>query len=861
MTNISKRLDALKQWNEKFKHLRGRHDQRDHNRWPAGYVAQSYVPTGRRGSFMGNRPSGQLGGGIQNVALSSMLLSQQVQRTLDGQALVDRMNDLRSRPTAYEFAKQLLRRGMKVQFKQEDVTSGKITQSEYDALRPFNTPSRWERGENFFKGMQTTPVINPAIIARKSAYWQRAYTAALQLYRARKDVAAQQKAVEYADHVEHLTNADSPFQVSRQFTGLHWLNAVLNPVRSSQLSEGRYDVFTDTLSSLRRVLAVPKSLWEKYKGGSIDIEQPYFDEFFGAQEFTASSYSDTSLFIENAMKRGKESIFGYVADKFPEMQPHLYDLFKLMSNGYAVTRLPDAMAGKTSVPPSVYTLDAPYQNPSSTLPQPINNTDFYTDSQNGMIVPKSSARLMQVIDPNGYATLAQNASRQEMDSSVLDFTMQKVQEISSATGVPTEIVSALMAYWQHGTQTINGYPVPMLVRMQDAAADLFGLQLGAKGQKLNLYQAYLLAEADRITKGGKDGRQWNSTSSDELQRTELEIEHLFWDWFQKDFSDESLEELSYPFLGKPEKGYEKAHLNMTDEQIRKRFPKNAQRLIDERNRATSEQKAQARQGQAEFDERNRLTRERNRLQNSDAIPGTPYENPQQARKAVLKYIYDKTQKMLRDNNIGRTTLYRSISLTMSQIVALQNQIRQATGDSSYSLFDKDGNFDPSALSGRDIRMPRNALESWTADFLVADSISANVDSGFAVDSEGKNTIEPIVAEIVIGADFDPSRIVSTARTGFGQFREGEVVITGNRSDALKVVGASSRVGNLRQISRGRVSSASALQQLLARFKRGNSAYWYQQNATKSRRYSALIREGMIQARAAAIALHRKLGFN
>ena len=67
--NLHKRLQKLK---SRHKHLRGRHDQRDHNRWPSGYVAQSYVPVGgRRGSFMA-------GGGIQGIAQDVSLESQTV---------------------------------------------------------------------------------------------------------------------------------------------------------------------------------------------------------------------------------------------------------------------------------------------------------------------------------------------------------------------------------------------------------------------------------------------------------------------------------------------------------------------------------------------------------------------------------------------------------------------------------------------------------------------------------------------------------------------------------------------------------------------------------------------------------------
>jgi len=45
--------------NKREKHLRGRHDQRDHNRWPAGYQAQTYTPSDRRSRVSQGRASAQ----------------------------------------------------------------------------------------------------------------------------------------------------------------------------------------------------------------------------------------------------------------------------------------------------------------------------------------------------------------------------------------------------------------------------------------------------------------------------------------------------------------------------------------------------------------------------------------------------------------------------------------------------------------------------------------------------------------------------------------------------------------------------------------------------------------------------------
>jgi len=65
--NVSRRELRL----QSYKHLRGRHDQRDHNRWPAGYQAQGYIPTGggKRAGVMANRATGGLAGITQSQTL------------------------------------------------------------------------------------------------------------------------------------------------------------------------------------------------------------------------------------------------------------------------------------------------------------------------------------------------------------------------------------------------------------------------------------------------------------------------------------------------------------------------------------------------------------------------------------------------------------------------------------------------------------------------------------------------------------------------------------------------------------------------------------------------------------------------
>jgi len=64
--DILQRLKELKTERlvSRIKHLRGRHDQRDHNRWPAGYQAQGYIPVGggRRAGLLSSRATGGLAG-------------------------------------------------------------------------------------------------------------------------------------------------------------------------------------------------------------------------------------------------------------------------------------------------------------------------------------------------------------------------------------------------------------------------------------------------------------------------------------------------------------------------------------------------------------------------------------------------------------------------------------------------------------------------------------------------------------------------------------------------------------------------------------------------------------------------------
>ena len=68
--NLSRRELRL----HSYKHLRGRHDQRDHNRWPAGYQAQGYIPTGggRRAGLLSSRATG----GVAGITQQNIMMNQ-----------------------------------------------------------------------------------------------------------------------------------------------------------------------------------------------------------------------------------------------------------------------------------------------------------------------------------------------------------------------------------------------------------------------------------------------------------------------------------------------------------------------------------------------------------------------------------------------------------------------------------------------------------------------------------------------------------------------------------------------------------------------------------------------------------------
>jgi hypothetical protein len=908
MSDLLERIRKLHEWNDsvnksyRYKHqsrTNPNHDQSEHGNWAEGMggARDGVFPSGggrvggggtqglaqsltvgsrnRRGQFMQSRAGmgvgGVAGGARSTIAASSVSLPDALTQ------LIDDMNDLSVKPSAATMGRYLINRGLSLYYDARDVgrKDGGITKEEWESLRPFSkSGARWSLGVNFFKDIPlTNEAITPELIASRSASWQRAYGFAIKEYTRKGNPEPELMASRYADHIDYLTGDESPFAVARNFGALHYLDAMTKPVPLINFTPAKHDASADMLSGLRRILSATRSLWMKYKGGDIEgmsesLEPSYRDTILGR-----ASYEAAGDYMVTAMRRGRESIYGYLAETFPDMNANTFDVMRQMTEGYGVTRLPDKLVLNSEVPVDMYELPTPYENKPAESPSQYNKDEFVAVKRiQGYVLPESSAKLLNAMDKDDFATLAQTQGRQEMNGAVLEAVMEKSYRISQETGIPVEIVSAALAYWQNGTQMIDGYPAPMLVRLQDAAAELFGLQLGEDGNRLNDYQQMLLDESNRIATRG--GRQWRSESKDSLQRTEIPIEHLFYDWFERKFDFQTMQETSNLYtdvdLQFPQRYLvtnDDGTFKLSDDMVKEIYSEEgAKKYLEERKKATPEQLTAIRTKYDNWYALNKEKIERNTIQNPLGVPNTPYDNPQQARKAFIKHMYDETQKFLRDNGIGNTTLYRSINFTQSQLDALQDNIRKQTGNDDFTLYDEDGQFNPSALVGQDISMPRNALESWTADLLVASSISANIDAGIEFNNSGGSAVvtdEPIVAELVVGANFDPSRMVSVPPTGFGMWREGEVVVTGNKDEQLKVMAGSSRVGKMGKLPKPRIPEANVYDLLTERMRRGDYAYWYNLLGFSDKMFdqAMLDRRAIIQARAQMINIYRKIGFN
>lgn len=852
MSDINDRLNRLGEWRETFKHMRGRHDQRSHNRWPAGYQAQVYEPVGRSGSrreeFANQntlrRSQSSPSGGNAVVGLVIGNTNQTVGAIPTGDQLHALVaNKYGKRPSTETLTKYLFERGL--------------------ALATATASSRklahWAKGENFFSDMDKdkTPMSEKDIQSRSSGF-QRAYVAALQKYMFEDGLSAKSAralAENYAKYIEHLTGPNSPYALVRDMNALQNIENITAPVSDRRLENSQFDINADTISQLRRMLAIPRKLWEKYRPGvpakDIVAHEDIIPSVYGDYSLSPGDKSDG---IVLAMMTGSESIFGHVADMFPEMQPHLRNVLLQMQNGYTGFKMPSNMISEwvafaegrrdpaDGPPNSDYFSNVemyddngdlvPYQQMPAEPMRQVGDGEWVYDVANDIMVPKEKIDLAQALDEEGRnASIAAVQTRTQINSEVFEQRMRVIDDLSRKTGIPVDVISAVMSYWQHGSQMVNGEPIPTLVRLQDAAADLFGLQLGDDGQKLSPFQQFLMSEVDRVVGGGAI---MNYDTSQVRNRTETGVEHLFKDFFEANYTADSERTVDYAFLGQR---YESSKVKRLDDPVEraKLTPEEISKLEDERE---------------EVREHN----EKARLGVIGTAPGSPYATSQQARMALLKAIYDKTQQLLAEKGIRRATLYRSVSFTQKQLDALQKKMQETEGP-EFSIYDENGEFDPSTISGRDISLPRNAMESWSHDYVATVGLGANVDNGVDAKPDGETTLEPIVAEIILGGDFDASRIVSTPATGFGQFREGEVVISGMKDEPIKVVSAHTRGNGTGSPKIKPNQSQGALQrQYSDRMRLSKSAFWYNGYENAEAMIVNAVREGLISARVAAVLL-------
>jgi hypothetical protein len=863
MKNITDRLDKLNLYKVALKHQRGRHDQRTHNRWPAGYRPEGLpqnvnkvnrkfrvasVLSKRMSSVTDNASKKYTARSVTPFSVESNTLASRRSGTtstaapqsiaLSGAELARTMQAEEPRPSNLMIAKHLMERGYMVREK----------------LSKNSRTGYWAQGEGYFKDIDKTPInrkLNYDELAAKSAFWQRAYVAALQQYS--KDGSALSveeqyvKAINFADHIEHMTKEGSPYDIGRNMAALGNLQSLLGDTETQQDIQNSSDAFAPLMYQLRRLYSVPLKMWEKYKPGTPLSDDPYFTDMF-----TTTNYGNQADMIANgfdivdALSRGKESQLGYVSDLFPELNTFLRDMIITGRTGAEVRKLPSQFvvalsSGSPTDPPSFassssYEFEVKPDQVSSSAPKQIeNSSDFVFDARIGLPIPASSAQLADAIDPNGlFAETSVAAGSTEVNSASFEEQSAKIREIAAETGLPVNLVSTMLMYWQHGAQTIGNFPIPSLIRLQDAAAELFGLQLGENDERLNSYQQGLLQEADVIARGG---RQRGSASNDKYERTKPVNEHFFVDPFERNFEYFTLREIMFPFRGS-EQG------TTIPEDISTFIMKLREDMTPE--------------------ERSRVDEWRNSLKpiassSEENIPGTPYEKSQDARKALLKNIYDRTQQLLEEKGIKKATLYRSIALTKEQLDAVERSIREKTGDQRFTVYNRDGSFNPDSINGQDIDLPRNALESWTYDLPVADSMAANIDG------VGKDGLTPIFAEIVMATDVDASRIVSTPATGFGRHTEAEIVITGNKDDTVKVVATHARdKKNKLKKQRFRDLNLDEIEEFLRdRLSVTNSSYWY----TNYQRIMSLLfnaeRESLASRRAQIIddALEQQIFFD
>lgn len=882
MENLETRINKLREWRQTVKHLRGQHDQRKHNRWPSGYIAQTYEPVSRRSNLISQRNlvGDSLAmwkrdyGSVQSFdnlpfAINSGTLLNRITNVdmkpavgipiPTGIQLADLMSDKKQRPNNILLTKHLMERGYEVE--------KKLSKNARTRL--------WGLGEGYFSDLEGTknPKLSRAEFERKSTQWQRAYIAALQKYTTdakgkplpKTNIAeAYAKATDYADHVEHITKSGTPYDMARQMYALGMLrdSSVIGP---KGLAGAPGDIGAQEFV-LRKLLAVPAKLWEKYKPGTPITDLPYMNDLFTTTQYgNFVDFKDNAYFILDAMSRGDTSIFGYVQNKFPEMSTHLIDVIKQGKQGFEITPIPSPLLSTVTegdvntapkfAPASASEFGTKPAQPVATAPSQINTTDFVYDARTKTMVPRSSAQLAEAIDPGGLITSAiKQTGRGEVNNVNIENLMETARSLAQSTGIPLEIVTTFMTYWQHGSQTVGQYPAPMLVRMQQAAAELFGLQLGENGQQLNAYQEFLMKEALRLTQGGQ---QLGSSSNDRFMRTYVENLHLFQDYFERNYHTwtdademtpikraEAPKELA-PYMSRLESEWD----TYRAEKDKPEPPLTPQERFEFRKKIF------------DFYQQNQIV-----PRSVEYIPGTPYRNGQDARKALLKAVYDKTQAMLADAGIKQATLYRSVALTKEQLDVIQDDIRQRTKNKNFTVYNLDGTFNAASLADIDIQLPRNAMESWSYDFHTANTLGASIDTGNPIfdRSTVRSGKEPkgrtIMAELTLATNVDAARIVSTPASGFGQYGEGEIVITGNKGDSVRVAAANGRKAGDKELGyniwvdqkTGKSKSIAEITKILReRMQLSSAYYWYTGYQGMSMAYTAF-REQYIRRRAELI---------
>lgn len=828
------------------------------------------VPEVAETPTLANKP--KRNGKLQSLVLGNR--SGKPRLTISGDDLYQEMNDQSVKPSRQMLSRFLLEYGhtmMKQQYrmleeKEKDPVTGKSGVSSIAKVRIPTLPF-WAQGENFFSSMpKTSSLLNENQIQNKSGRWLSAYTYAVGRQKTQygdnfsaNESTILKNAQDFADHIDYMTGDESPYTDASNLIAIDMLSSISTRLSdAARNTANQFDVSVGLFQRLRRLFSTSSRLIQKY-GFQLDPNQVSedFDTVFDTsdmkyvedgveQSVNVRDRTKGIAILEAMKKRDKKSVFGYVADKFPENQTYLADLWIQGLRGgndvpgnpalYAnfvesIKKGQEANAEMFSRPSMLNKngMEVPYAAETATLPEQVDteNGKWAIDS-NGTIKELSSIQLAQAIDPGGNnALMAAAGGRISINSSVAQKKLDLIQSLSAQTGLSPDVVAQVLAMWQYGSQTIDAKPIPTLAFLQKAAAELFDLTLGYDGP-LDKYQYEQIVIATDVLSGSAQpdayATKFNMAAE---ERNNPEVMHFYRDAFNPYANLDTPKIFDEDFLTMfREKKSSSKELNdyeeMSDEEKQK-IPADKRQKIEEQIK--------------ERDEFN----SRMRLSTASVLPGMPYENADQARKALLKSIYNDTQKLLQDAGIKNATLYRTISLSQQQLEDLQDQYRERTGDKTFSIFDDAGDFDPDKVVGAMFDIPRNAMESWSTDHITASALGANVEeilnfSQEEVDSGNggkkikryRSTAEPVVAEIVVGGNFDASRIVSTPRTGFGQYREGEVIVTGSKADRLRVISAHKRANKV--LERLAVTKRSKFDELFTKINDrsliSKSAYFY-----------------------------------